>query len=244
MGGSGGHVTGDNVVGAARCTIGADGAGLRDPLTGLATWPLFVDGAAAALARAARNGWSTALLVIDVDQFHLVNYRLGHEPGDRVLTEVARRLVAGFRPYDTVARPGNTVARLGSDEFVILCEDVADPASARSLGCRVADLLEAPFELRDGEVLVTAGVGVTLAPPGAADVEELVVQADSAMRRAKQQGRGAHTVFPEDMAAPVGRRPGGRAAGCGRRPRGTSMNRRRPGPVAQASASQGAGLPW
>ena len=194
-------------VGAAPCTTGADGAGLQDPLTGLAGWHLFVDRAAAALARAARNGWSTALLVIDVDQFHQVKDELGRESADLILVEVARRLDAGFRPYDTVARPGDTLVRLGVDEFLILgeeellilCENVRDPAVARSLGRRVADLLAAPVGVHDREMLVTAGVGVTLAPPGEADVAELVVQAASAMLRAKQHARGTHTVFMQGM---------------------------------------------
>lgn len=185
------------VLDAAAIATGVDGAGLRDPLTGLVDWHLFVDRATGALARAARNGWSTAVLVVDVDQFHHVNRQLGHGAGDLVLLEVARRLDAGFRPYDTVARPGHTVARLGADEFVILCENVRDLAVARSLGRRVAGLLEAPVRLRYDDVLVTAAVGVTLAPPGSPDVEALLVQADSAMRRAKQQGRGATVLFTE-----------------------------------------------
>ena len=133
----------------------------------------------------------------------MINNRLGHEAGDSVLVEVGLRLSAGFRLYDSVGRPGNTVARIGADEFIILCEDVADPAAARSLGRRVADLLRVPVVVGADEVSVTAGVGVTLAPPGGPDVETLIVQADSAMRRAKQTGP-ARSVFAPDMAAAGG----------------------------------------
>ena len=182
---------------------GPGAAGPHDPLTGVANWQLFVDRGAVALARAARNGWSTALLVIDLDRFHQINDRFGHESGNSVLAEVARRLTAAFRPFDIVGRPEYTLARVGDDEFRILCENVADPATARSLGRRVADLLEAPVGVHDGEVVVTAAVGVTLAPPGEVDIEVLIVQADSAMRRAKQTGF-ARTVFAPDMAASSG----------------------------------------
>lgn len=178
---------------------GAGDPGHLDPLTGLAGWDLFALRATAALDRAARAGASTAVLVVDIDEFHRVNNERGHEAGDRVLAEVARRLQAGFRPGDEVGRPGATVARLGGDEFVILCEDVRDTAAARSLGRRVTALLEGPVHLAEDEVPVTAAVGVTLSAPGVGDVDECVGQADAAMRRGKLQGRGTHTMFSEDM---------------------------------------------
>ncbi len=188
----------ENLAVAATPSMVAGAAGLYDPLTGLASWHLFADHAGAALARAARNGWSTALLVIDVDDFHEINDRFGHEIGDVVLVEIARRLQAGFRPYDTVARPADTVARFGADEFVLLCEDVSGPAAARSLGYRVVDLLKASVGPQDGQVLATAAVGVMLAPPGETNVEELIGQADAAMRRAKQEAGVARVVLATD----------------------------------------------
>ncbi len=193
-----GRGSGVENVDAATPSMVAGAAGAYDPLTGLANWHLFADHAGAALARAARNGWSTALLVIDVDDFHEINHRFGHELGDVVLVEMARRLQAGFRPYDTVARRADTLARFGADEFVILCEDVRGPTAARSLGYRVVDLLKASFGPQHGQVLVTAAVGVTLAPPGETNVEELIGQADGAMRRAKHQVGIARVVFATD----------------------------------------------
>jgi diguanylate cyclase (GGDEF)-like protein len=172
---------------------------LYDPLTGLANWHLFADQTAGALARAARAGWSTALLAVDLDEFHKVNDQFGHESGDTVLVEVARRLDTAFRPYDTVARLGDTVARLGGDEFMVLCESVPDPGAALALGQRVAHLLEAPIELERGAVVVTARVGVALGPPGEVEVEQLIARAESAMRRAKQQGGSNHTVMAHGM---------------------------------------------
>lgn len=180
-------------------TTGADVGDVRGRLTGVG-WQLWADHCAATLARGARNGWSTALLVVDVDQFHEINNRFGRACGDSVLVEVARRLGAGFRLYDTIGRFGDTLARSGSDEFVIVCENVADAVTARSLGHRVADLLEMPVGVHDREVLVTAGVGVALAPPGRVEVEMLIKEADAAMRQAKRNGV-AQMVFAADMRA-------------------------------------------
>ena len=138
------------------------------------------------------------MLVIDVDQSHEIDDRFGPEFGDVVLVEVARRLRARFRTYDTLARPGNIVSRFGADELVILCENVSDAAAARSLGDRVLDLLGAPVELEGRELLVAAAVGVTLARPGETDAEELIVQAGSAMRQAKRDPGVAPVVFADD----------------------------------------------
>ena len=173
--------------------------GLHDPLTGLANWHLFATRAAAGLARAAQGTAPTAVVVVDIDQFHHFNDQFGRETGDLVLVEVARRLAAMFDTTGTVARPGDTIGRLGGDEFIVICENVADLAAARILGRRVAEQFREPVELLGGAVLVTARVGVALAAPGRSDVEELIVDAESAMRRSKQRGRGAHTVFAAEM---------------------------------------------
>lgn len=202
MHGTAQDITDLRAVYAIGSTLSEGGSGVRDPLTGLANWRLFGDQATAALARATRNGWSTALLVIDIDQFHRVNDQLGHGSGDLALMEVARRLDAAFRPYDTVARPGEGVGRLGGDEFMVLCENVPDVVAARVLCHRVAALFAPPVTLDEGVVQVTAGVGVALAPPDELDVEELIVQAESAMRQAKRRGRETYAIFGEDMPDP------------------------------------------
>ena len=176
--------------------------GSHDPLTGLANWQRFAGRVAAALDEAARNGGgSAALLVIDIDEFHKVNDRFGHETADLVLVEVARRLSAMFRPWDTVVRQGGTVARLGGDRFMVLCESVGDPAVAASLCHRVADLLQSPVALDTSEVLLTAGIGVCLAASGETAVATIIGRAETALRLAKQQSRGAHFVFAPDMQA-------------------------------------------
>jgi diguanylate cyclase (GGDEF)-like protein len=170
-----------------------------DRLTGLASWHEFTSRAAGALGRATRDGCSTAVLVVDIDRFHHFNDRFGHETGDLVLVEVARRLAALFGRHLGVEGPGDTVGRLGGDEFVVVCEGVADVAAARCLCRAVAAVFESPVDLDGGSVLVTAGVGVVLAAPGQADVEELITKAESALRRSKKSGRGGQTVFAADM---------------------------------------------
>jgi len=187
------------VRGADPAVVAACGVtALRDPLTGLATWELFADRTAAALARADHGGSSTALLIIDIDQLHDVNDRFGHEAGDVVLVDIARRIQGSFRPYDTIGRLPDTIARVGGDEFLVLCEQIAESA-VPGLCRRVAELLERPVDLQVGAVSISAAVGAALAPPGGADVEALVAQAESAMRRAKQRGRGAHAIFTKDI---------------------------------------------
>jgi diguanylate cyclase (GGDEF)-like protein len=172
---------------------------LHDPLTGLANWQLFSDRAAAALARAGRNGWSTALLVVDIDRFHEINDEFGHASGDLVLVEVAKRLDTSFRAYDSIARPGEGVGRLGGNEFIVVCDNVGDAVAAASLCQRIAVLLAQPVTVNAGDVLVTAAVGVAITRPDQVDIEELIAQAEAAMRHAKQRGRGAHVTFGEDL---------------------------------------------
>ena len=166
-----------------------------DPLTGLANRGALTDRAEAALARARRNGWATAMLAIDLDGFRQVNDEFGHAAGDQVLVEVAQRLDRIFRPYDAVARSYDTVARLGGDEFLVVCERVADARVAQTLGDRVRDAIAASMDLPAGPAKVTAAVGVALAASWDTDVEGLVRRAEAAMRHAKRQGPGVCEVF-------------------------------------------------
>jgi diguanylate cyclase (GGDEF)-like protein len=174
-----------------------DSAG-RDRLTGLANWQQFTSRAARALGRASGEGGATAVVVVDIDQFHRFNDEFGHSAGDLLLQEVARRLETLFGPDSSVEGPDDTVGRLGGDEFVVVCEGVADLASARSLCRSVAALFDGPVDLRGASVLVTAGVGLAMSTPGDADVEKLLSKAQSALRRSKELGRGAQTVFAPD----------------------------------------------
>jgi diguanylate cyclase (GGDEF)-like protein/PAS domain S-box-containing protein len=166
---------------------------LQDHLTGLPNRRLFLDRFAQALARAQRSSGRTALLYLDLDRFKVINDSLGHEVGDRVLLEVARRL-------GELVRPADTVARLGGDEFVVLAEGLESPEEALAISQRIEDVVAVPCDIGEGTVVVTASVGIALARPGE-DPEGLIRDADTAMYRAKELGRGRHEVFGDALRA-------------------------------------------
>ena len=165
---------------------------LHDRLTALPNRVLMRDRLENALARTLRHRSTVALLVLDVDRFKVVNDSLGHEGGDRLLVQVAERLAK-------LLRPGDTLARMGGDEFAMLCEDVTGRDEASATAERVVAAMEAPFRVGTTDVAVTVSVGVAVAT-GAAIVADLLLRdADVAMYRAKQRGRGRFEVFDETM---------------------------------------------
>jgi len=155
--------------------------GLHDPLTGLPSRSLFIDRAQSALARARRTDEPLAILMLDLDHFKEVNDTLGHERGDEVLVELARRFTTELRDCDTVAR-------LGGDEFAILLTTDASVKGTRGVAERVARITEEAIGLGDIEVRVGASIGAARHPDHGADVTELLRRADSAMYRAKKSG--------------------------------------------------------
>jgi diguanylate cyclase (GGDEF)-like protein len=165
---------------------------LHDALTELPNRVLLQDRLELALERARRDvGSSVAVLFIDLDQFKLVNDSLGHHTGDDLLREVAAR-------FSVVVRAGDTVARFGGDEFVVLCEQT-DADQAVLLAQRLIDALAAPVEIGEQRLFVTASVGVATSPPS--DAGEVLQYADAAMYRAKARGRGRVEVFANTLAA-------------------------------------------
>ncbi|HUR18388.1 MAG TPA: EAL domain-containing protein [Acidimicrobiales bacterium] len=170
---------------------------MYEALTGLATRRLFEDRTNRALARAARERWTTAVFVIDIDGFSKINESLGHAAGDEALREVARRLEACLRPYDSVARPAGNVARLGGDEFLAMCENVADAHAARLIASRISAVFDQPLEVGP----VSVGIGIALAPPEGAQVGALILDAEAALHAAKSQGSGRVELFTEEMQA-------------------------------------------
>ena len=168
-------------------------AALHDTLTGLPNRALLLDRLQHALARETR---STAVLFVDLDQFKVVNDVWGHAAGDEMLVRVAARLRETVHPTDTVAR-------FAGDEFLVVCEDV-DEDSARLLAEGLLAAMEAPFRVAEGEVHLTASIGVALSP--AASAGALLNQADTAMYAAKMAGRHRVRVFDAGLAARVGER--------------------------------------
>jgi diguanylate cyclase (GGDEF)-like protein len=162
---------------------------LLDPLTGLANRTFFVEQLSQALARGTGG---MAVFCIDLDRFKLVNDSLGHEAGDQLLVEVARRLRETLRATDTIAR-------LGEDEFTILSAECPDAGTARVIARRLNDVLSEPVRL-DGRPVYTSGsIGVLL--PGGADLtaEEVMRDADAAMHAAKRRGKARFELFDAGM---------------------------------------------
>ncbi len=153
----------------------------HDELTGLPNRALLNDRLTHALRRSRRDDTAVAVLFLDLDRFKFVNDSLGHEAGDRLLTQIAQRMVAGLRASDTIAR-------LGGDEFVVVVEDVKDDLEVHAAVQRVAAILEEPFEVDYETLFVSASIGVSVARDDA-DAAALLREADDAMYRAKQRGR-------------------------------------------------------
>jgi diguanylate cyclase (GGDEF)-like protein len=195
---------------------------LKDALTGLPNRRLLRDRLGHALARAERRSGSLAVLFLDLDRFKHVNDTFGHAGGDHLLTLVAERMRA-------LVRPSDTAARLGGDEFAILVEDIVGEAEATYVAERLLGMFATPFTVRGSEVGVGASVGVALNTPGVT-VDELLMQADTAMYEAKSQGRGGCQVFV--MTAPDGPAVDARA---------TSKDRVSAGPGAPAPRGPTAG---
>lgn len=154
----------------------------HDALTGLPNMMLLRQRIEHAARRAQRSKAQAAVVFIDLDEFKLVNDTYGHLTGDQALRAVADRLSA-------LVRPGDTLARIYGDEFVLLCEDMHDRADANRLVERVRRTFESPFAVGSTLLSLSASVGIAYSGPGAAISEELVSVADRAMYAAKRRGR-------------------------------------------------------
>jgi diguanylate cyclase (GGDEF)-like protein len=164
----------------ARCELEARlrEAALHDPLTGLPNRALLLDRVEQALRAQEREGLPAALLYCDLDGFKAVNDTLGHAAGDAALRRMAAALSASVRP-------GDTVARIGGDEFVVLCPGTATETAARHLVARIADVLAAPA---DGGPPLRSSTGVALSRTGDT-ADTLLRRADAAMYEVKRARR-------------------------------------------------------
>ena len=165
----------------------------HDSLTGLPNRALFLDRLEHRLAlEKRRHRTSFSVLVLDIDRFKVINDSLGHVLGDQLLIEVGRRLEAALRP-------GDTVARLSGDEFTILLEDVPTAEAARSVAERLHQELKTPFLLGNEEVFSGASIGIAHGSASYARPEDILRDADTALYRAKAQGRGRCVEFDVSM---------------------------------------------
>jgi diguanylate cyclase (GGDEF)-like protein/PAS domain S-box-containing protein len=164
---------------------------LHDALTGLPNRTLLLERFQQWLARAQRTGASATLLFIDVDNFKLINDGLGHAIGDQLLLGLAERL-------QRAVRPGDTVSRVGGDEFVVLCEEAATERQAVEIANRITEATDRPFKLGGREQHVAISIGIALADEGA-DPAAVIQDADAAMYRAKELGGARHELFDAAM---------------------------------------------
>jgi diguanylate cyclase (GGDEF)-like protein/PAS domain S-box-containing protein len=166
----------------------------HDALTGLPNRTLLFDRLDQAVLRTQRSGNDLAVLYVDLDRMKIVNDSLGHEAGDRLLVEAARRL-------ERVARSPDTVGRLGGDEFVIVAQDLEGPRGGVQLAMRVVHAFNEPFDLDGTEAFVTASVGVAFRVQQEDSAATLLRDADVAMYRAKEAGGGRYELFDAEMRA-------------------------------------------
>ncbi|NOX31923.1 MAG: GGDEF domain-containing protein, partial [Actinobacteria bacterium] len=170
-------------------------AATHDPLTGLPGRVLVYDRLEVALSRATRTGQRVGLLVLDLDFFDVVNTAVGADIADRLLAGVAERLARSIRP-------GDTIGRMGDDEFVVLCEHFDQLDDAERFAERLLRSVEEPIELDGADWFMSMSVGISVARPGVTNADSLLRSADTAMYRAKELGRGRHVVFGKGLQSP------------------------------------------
>jgi len=163
-----------------------------DALTGLANRRAFVERLAVAFAASRRGASPFALLYFDLDHFKDVNDTLGHPAGDALLRQVAERVNGTVRQTDLVGR-------FGGDEFAVLQSDGADPATAGALAARICAALAVPYAIDGNAVHVTASIGIAVYSADVAGAEAMMVQADLALYRAKEDGRNCYRFHSADL---------------------------------------------
>jgi diguanylate cyclase (GGDEF)-like protein/PAS domain S-box-containing protein len=165
----------------------------HDALTGLANRRLFQEHLSLALALAQRRNSRVAVLFLDLDHFKIINDSLGHTVGDELLRVVAKRLKAAVRE-------GDTVARVGGDEFTIVLQELHNGDAAAVVAQKVLRTLADPIEVGEQRLYVTASIGITLSPDDGEDAETLLKNADSAMYRAKSEGRNTYQMATRELS--------------------------------------------
>lgn len=175
---------------------------LHDALTGLANRELLLDHLSSAIARQKRTGSHIAVMFVDLDHFKLVNDTFGHAAGDLVLRTVAERLHDACRESDTVGR-------LGGDEFVVVAEGLASPQDAFDLADRLMDVVGHPLSVEGQAYVPSISVGMTTSASGMRSGAELLRDADTALYRAKERGRGRWELFDTALRVRAGQKLAG-----------------------------------
>lgn len=182
-----------DVTGQRDAAAALERAALHDPLTGLPNRTLLMDRLAQSVGELARQGGLVAVFYVDLDRFKHVNDAYGHDTGDAVLREIARRL-------DTLVRPGDTAARLGGDEFVLVVGDLRNDHDVLTVTRRIRSGLDRPVPIGEQSLEVTASIGVAVAREATLAPADLLRGADVAMYEAKRRGPGRVEQFDETLA--------------------------------------------
>lgn len=164
-----------------------------DPLTELPNRRLLLDRLGQALNQARRHQRSMAVMFMDLDRFKEVNDSLGHDAGDKLLVEVARRMLACLRR-------GDTASRSGGDEFIVVLSEISHPIDAAQVAEKILAALQAPVDLNGHATPVSISIGIAIFPTGSPDdVRDLMQKADRAMYVAKAQGRNCYRFHAPEM---------------------------------------------
>lgn len=166
----------------------------HDHLTDLPNRTLFKDRLNQAVAISSRNKDKFALFFIDLDNFKKINDSLGHLVGDRVLIEASHRLQSALRAEDTLAR-------LGGDEFTIILKDVKSLQSASVVADKIIQLMKEPIQIDGHTLFISSSIGISMFPDDSTDEENLIKFADTAMYKAKEEGRDNYQFYSSDMTA-------------------------------------------
>jgi len=164
----------------------------HDSLTGLPNRRLLEDRLTQALALSTRNRKMTATMFVDLDRFKTINDTLGHAVGDIVLKQVAERLVGQLRV-------GDTVCRVGGDEFLVVLPEIKRASDAAHVARKVIENLSAPIHVDEHELTVTPSIGIAIFPDDGRDAEALIRNADAAMYHVKETGRANYQFFTDQM---------------------------------------------
>ena len=175
-------------------TVEMEHLAYHDALTGLPNRPLFIDRLIVALAQASRSDQKLAVFFLDLDRFKDINDSIGHSTGDVLLKAVAERI-------RRCIREGDTVARFGGDEFTLLIPRIDNVEDAAKIAQKILETLKIPFAIADHELFVTTSIGISVYPTDGVDPETLVRNADTAMYRAKDQGRDNYQLYAPAMNA-------------------------------------------
>lgn len=167
----------------------------RDSVTGLFNRHYFKERAEQAVGNAMRYGWNCCLMFIDLDRFKAVNDTLGHDVGDELLQEVARRL-------SKLLRTNDVICRIGGDEFAVVVENIKNFDGVTAMAEKMVQALAQPVPLRGHDILIGASIGISVCPDHAHSVTELLRCADIAMYQAKTQGRGQFSIYNQDCDKP------------------------------------------